>query len=132
MDWHSRRVLSWRLSNSMEVAFCLEALEEALARHGRPDIFNTDQGSQFTSLAFTQMLTESGIRISHQIQKTPTHRNIGDVGAPDLVGSDNGQIPQQVGANPMLRMRRARVGLLIYRPKAHLRHRRATRPRPTW
>ena len=64
MDWHSRRVLSWRLSNTMDVGFCLNALEEALARHGRPDIFNTDQGSQFTSLAFTQMLTDGGIRIS--------------------------------------------------------------------
>jgi putative transposase len=64
MDWHSRRVLSWRLSNTMDVTFCTEALEEALARHGRPEIFNTDQGSQFTSLAFTQMLTDAGIRIS--------------------------------------------------------------------
>ena len=64
MDWHSRRVLSWRLSNTMDVAFCTEALEEALARHGRPEIFNTDQGSQFTSLAFTQMLTDAGIQIS--------------------------------------------------------------------
>ena len=64
MDWHSRRMLSWRLSNTTDVAFCTEALEEALARHGRPEIFNTDQGSQFTSLAFTQMLTDAGIRIS--------------------------------------------------------------------
>ena len=64
MDWHSRRVLSWRLSNTMDVRFCTEALEEALARHGRPEIFNTDQGSQFTSLSFTQMLTDAGIRIS--------------------------------------------------------------------
>jgi putative transposase len=64
MDWHSRRVLSWRLSNTMDVVFCLEVLEEALARHGRPKIFNTDQGSQFTSVAFTQMLTDSDVRIS--------------------------------------------------------------------
>ena len=64
MDWHSRRVLSWRLSNTMDVTFCTEALEEALARHGRPEIFNTDQGSQFTSLAFTQMLTDANVRIS--------------------------------------------------------------------
>jgi putative transposase len=64
MDWHSRRVLSWRLSNTMDVAFCTEALQEALARHGRPEIFNTDQGSQFTSLAFTQMLTDANVRIS--------------------------------------------------------------------
>ena len=64
MDWHSRRVVSWRPSNTMDVTFCTEALEEALTRHGRPEIFNTDQGSQFTSLAFTQMLTDAGIRIS--------------------------------------------------------------------
>ena len=64
MDWHSRRLLSWRLSNTMDVAFCTEALQEALARHGRPEIFNTDQGSQFTSLAFTQVLTDANVRIS--------------------------------------------------------------------
>jgi putative transposase len=64
MDWHSRRVLSWRLSNTMDVTFCTEALEEAFARHGKPEIFNTDQGSQFTSLSFTQMLTDAGVRIS--------------------------------------------------------------------
>jgi len=64
MDWHSRRVLSWRLSNTMDVAFCTEALQEALARHGRLEIFNTDQGSQFISLAFTQMLTDANVRIS--------------------------------------------------------------------
>lgn len=64
MDWHSRRVLSWRLSNTMDVAFCTETLEEALARHGTPEIFNTDQGSQFTSLAFTQMLADANVRIS--------------------------------------------------------------------
>ena len=51
MDWHSRKVLSWRLSNTMDVQFCVDALEEALDRHGSPDIFNTDQGSQFTSWA---------------------------------------------------------------------------------
>jgi putative transposase len=64
MDWHSRQVLSWRLSNTMDVTFCTEALEEALARHGKPEIFNTDQGSQFTSLSFTQVLMDAGIRIS--------------------------------------------------------------------
>ena len=64
MDWHSRRVLSWRLSNTMDVAFCIDALTEALTRHGTPEIFNTDQGSQFTSLAFTQVLADAGIRIS--------------------------------------------------------------------
>jgi putative transposase len=64
MDWSSRAVLSWRLSNSMDVAFCVSALEEALARFGRPKIFNTDQGSQFTSAAFTGVLALAGIRIS--------------------------------------------------------------------
>lgn len=64
MDWHSRKVLSWRLSNTMDVDFCVSALEEALAKYGKPDIFNTDQGSQFTSFAFTNVLRENGIRIS--------------------------------------------------------------------
>jgi putative transposase len=63
MDWATRKVLSWRLSNTMDVDFCLEALEEALARYGRPEIFNTDQGSQFTSPRFTGVLTEAGIRV---------------------------------------------------------------------
>ena len=64
VDWFSRRVLPWRLSITMEAAFCVEALEEALARHGRPEIFNTDQGSQFTGEAFTGVLTRNGIAIS--------------------------------------------------------------------
>lgn len=64
MDWASRAVLSWRLSNTMDVSFCVEALEEALARFGRPEIFNTDQGSQFTSAAFTGVLAAAGVRIS--------------------------------------------------------------------
>ncbi len=64
MDWASRKVLSWRLSNTMDVDFCVEALEEALARHGKPRIFNTDQGSQFTSLAFTRALKDAGVSIS--------------------------------------------------------------------
>ena len=64
MDWHSRKVLSWRLSNTMDADFCVAALEEALAKHGKPAIFNTDQGSQFTSFAFTNVLRENGIRIS--------------------------------------------------------------------
>jgi putative transposase len=64
MDWASRRVLAWRLSNTLDVAFCVAALEDALARFGTPDIFNTDQGSQFTSLAFTGRLQAAGIRIS--------------------------------------------------------------------
>lgn len=64
MDWATRKVLSWRVSNTMDVEFCLEALEEALARFARPEIFNTDQGSQFTSPRFTRLLREAGIRIS--------------------------------------------------------------------
>ena len=64
MDWHSRKVLSWRLSNTMDTDFCVSALEEALAKYGKPDIFNTDQGSQFTSFAFTNVLRKNGIRIS--------------------------------------------------------------------
>jgi putative transposase len=64
MDWATRRVLSWRVSNSMEADFCIEALEEALAKHGRPEVFNTDQGSQFTSPCFTGILATNGIKIS--------------------------------------------------------------------
>jgi putative transposase len=64
VDWFSRRVLAWRVSITMEVDFCLEAVEEALVRHGKPTIFNTDQGSQFTSAAFTGLLLENGIAIS--------------------------------------------------------------------
>jgi len=64
VDWFSRRVLSWRVSITMEVAFCLEAVEEALVRHGRPEIFNTDQGSQFTSAVFTGLLLDNAIAIS--------------------------------------------------------------------
>ncbi|MCK1424831.1 IS3 family transposase [Bradyrhizobium sp. 182] len=64
LDWATRRVLSWRLSITMEAAFCAETLEDALARHGKPEIFNTDQGSQFTGAAFTGALTSNGIAIS--------------------------------------------------------------------
>src|SRR3954452_21616039 len=64
VDWFSRRVLAWRLSITMEVDFCLEAVEEALAKYGRAEIFNTDQGSQFTSAAFTGLLLENKIAIS--------------------------------------------------------------------
>ncbi len=64
MDWHSRKVLSWRVSNTMEPVFCVEALQEALDRYGVPDIFNTDQGSQFTSNAFTQVLKDNHVAIS--------------------------------------------------------------------
>jgi putative transposase len=64
VDWFSRRVLAWKLSITMETHFCIEALEEALSTNEKPEIFNTDQGSQFTSNAFTERLKEEGIRIS--------------------------------------------------------------------
>ena len=64
MDWATRKVLAWRVSNTMDVAFCIEALQEALARFGRPEIFNTDQGSQFTSDDFTDVLRRAQVRIS--------------------------------------------------------------------
>ncbi len=64
VDWFSRRVLTWRISIAMDVGFCIEAVEEALTRFGKPDIFNTDQGSQFTSREFTGLLIGAGIQIS--------------------------------------------------------------------
>jgi putative transposase len=64
MDWASRKVLSWRLSNTLDNSFCIDALEEAITRYGTPGIFNTDQGSQFTSLDFTDILSQNGIKIS--------------------------------------------------------------------
>ena len=64
MDWYSRKILSWRVSNTMESDFCVEALQEALSQYGRPDIFNTDQGSQFTSKDFTDTLKDNDIKIS--------------------------------------------------------------------
>jgi putative transposase len=64
MDWFARRILAWRLSNTMEVSFCIDAVEDALAKYGCPQIFNTDQGSQFTSAEFTRVLINNGIEIS--------------------------------------------------------------------
>jgi putative transposase len=64
IDWYSRRVLSWRLSNTMDTRFCIEALQEAIEKYGCPNIFNTDQGSQFTSADFTDYLLERGIKVS--------------------------------------------------------------------
>jgi len=64
MDWYSRRVLSWRLSNTLDADFCVEALKEALCKYGKPAIFNTDQGSQFTSTSFTQELRDAEVQIS--------------------------------------------------------------------
>jgi putative transposase len=71
MDWHSRKVLSWKLSNTMDAEFCVEALKEALETYGKPGIFNTDQGSQFTSLDFTGVLQDAGVRISMDAQESP-------------------------------------------------------------
>ncbi len=64
IDSYSRRVLSWRISNSMDAAFCLDCLEDALRKHGKPEVFNSDQGSQFTSVAFASVLKREGIAIS--------------------------------------------------------------------
>jgi putative transposase len=64
MDWHTRKVLSWRISNTLETDFCVDALTEAIARYGPPEIMNTDQGSQFTSFAWTNRLKQSRIKIS--------------------------------------------------------------------
>jgi len=64
MDWATRHVLAWRLSNTMDARFCVEALEEALSRYGKPEVFNTDQGGQFTSLDFTNVLKDAGVAIS--------------------------------------------------------------------
>ena len=64
IDWYSRKVLSWRISNSMDASFCVDCLEAALRHHGRPEVFNSDQGSQFTSLAFTDVLKREGVTIS--------------------------------------------------------------------
>ncbi|MDR6709257.1 putative transposase [Novosphingobium sp. 1748] len=64
MDWATRKVLAWRISNTMDAGFCVEALQDAMVRYGKPEIFNTDQGSQFTSHAFTTVLREAEVRIS--------------------------------------------------------------------
>jgi putative transposase len=64
MDWYSRKVLAWRFSNSMDAAFCVEALKKALVKHGAPKIFNTDQGSQFTSSDWIDVLTDAKVKIS--------------------------------------------------------------------
>ena len=64
MDWHSRKVLSWRISNTLDADFCVEALQDALSRYGAPEIFNTDQGAQFTSTDFTRVLKDHGVSIS--------------------------------------------------------------------
>ena len=74
MDWVSRAVLAWRLSNTLSAEFCVEALEEALARYGSPEIFNTDQGSQFTSDEFTGTLKRHGVTISMDGKSLPLRK----------------------------------------------------------
>ena len=64
MDLYSRHILSWKVSNTLDTGFCIDALEESLSQYGSPEIFNSDQGSQFTSLAFTETLKDNGIKIS--------------------------------------------------------------------
>jgi putative transposase len=64
MDWATRKVLAWRLSNTLHASFCVEALQEAIAKHGAPEIMNTDQGSQFTGADWNATLSEAGVRIS--------------------------------------------------------------------
>ena len=64
IDWYSRKVLAWRISNSMDASFCVDCLEDALRHHGKPEVFNSDQGSQFTSMAFTDVLKREGVTIS--------------------------------------------------------------------
>ena len=64
IDWYSRRVLAWRISNSMEAAFCVDCLQQAITEHGKPEVFNSDQGCQFTSVGFTGVLKANGIKIS--------------------------------------------------------------------
>lgn len=64
IDWYSRKILSWRISNTMDVDFCIETLKEALAKYGKPEIFNSDQGSQFTSISYLKVLQDAGIQIS--------------------------------------------------------------------
>ncbi len=73
VDWFTRRVLSWRLSITLETAFCIEAVEEAMAKYGKPDIFNTDQGSQFTSINFIKMLKNTDIKISMPLSDVSHH-----------------------------------------------------------
>ena len=86
MDWASRYVLAWRLSNTLYASFCVEALEEALARHGTPEIFNTDQGSQFTGFAFTGRLLSSDTQF-YEIRRHPDSRTVTQREAPSAVNA---------------------------------------------
>ena len=97
MDWASRRVLAWRLSNTLDVSFCLEALEEALKRYGPPEIFNTDHGSQFTAEAFTGLLTEPAVRNSTHGQGRWMNRR-----TPDAVYCDTSAATAAAGSGGAL------------------------------
>jgi transposase InsO family protein len=100
VDWFSRPVLAWRLSITLEVEFCIEAVTEARARHGKPDIFNTDQGSQFTSGAFTGLLLE------HNIGPTRVHRALPTVAGPEkvrLAPENRTPLNRKSGARPAWR-----------------------------
>ena len=98
VDWFSRRVLAWRLSITLEADFCIEALEEALARFGKPDIFNTDQGSQFTSIEFTGVLKREGIAISMDGKGCWPGQRVR--GAPLALGQIRGDLPPRLCIGP--------------------------------
>ncbi len=127
MDWASRLVLSWRLSNSLEATFCVDALEVALACYGSPEIFNTDQGSQFTGLAFTGTLSQHGIAISmdgkgHYWDNPASHRPAGPRRAPMAVLEVRGGLSAG--------LRDCRRGADLDRPMDCLLQRRAPPPGP--
>ncbi len=102
IDWHSRKVLAWRLSISMDTAFCVQAVEEAIARYGKPEIFNTDQGSQFTSSEFTGLLHRHGILrlVDLELEKVIQRCSQNDDGPelPDLVPRRSDCRPKDIGA----------------------------------
>ena len=97
MDWHSRYVLAWRLSNTLEAGFCAEALEEALGQ-GRPEVFNTDQGSQFTSWEFTQVLHDRGVKISYGRQGKVPGQHLRGAAVAD--GEVRGGVPESLRQRP--------------------------------
>ena len=104
VDWFTRRVLAWRVSIGMEVDFRLEAVQEALAKYGSPEIFNTDQGSQFTSAAFTGLLADNGIQISIGRQRLLARQRLPRVKPEDRAAVALGQI--RGGLSEGLRQRR--------------------------
>jgi len=84
MDWHSRKVLSWRISITLDTEFCTEAVEEAIKRYGAPEIFNTDQGAQFTSSEFTNLLKSHGVQISMDGRGSECQRKIDPLRQPNF------------------------------------------------